>query len=190
MIMMTMDGKVGAQTVTIRDARQDELEHVAALILESFGEFENEIPRSVWEAAVAEWADVRGRLDEARLIVAEMGGRLVGTVTFYPEASLSRTEEWPAGWAAIRIFCVHPSARGHGIGRMLTDECIRLARARAVPTIALKTGQFMVVARALYEQAGFVRDPSMDHGWTGNGHVQTGMGGTVHALAYRYDFKT
>lgn len=188
--MKTADRKFAAQTVTIRDAGQDELDDVAALILESFGEFENEVPRPVWGAAVAEWADVRGRLDEAQLIVAEIGGRVVGSVTFYPEASLSRTEVWPAGWAAIRIFCVHPSARGHGIGRMLTDECLRRARARGVPTVALKTGQFMVVARALYERAGFVRDPSLDHGWTGDGFAETGAGGTVHALAYRYDFES
>ena len=186
--MKTVDPEVDAKTVTIREARQDELDDVATLILESFGEFENEFPRAVWEAAVAEWADVRGRLDEAQLIVAEQGGRIVGSVTFYPEAAHSRTESWPAGWAAIRIFCVHPSARGSGIGRMLTDECLRRASAGGVPTIALKTGQFMVAARALYERAGFVRDSSLDHGWTGGGFVETGTAGTVHALAYRYDF--
>jgi ribosomal protein S18 acetylase RimI-like enzyme len=174
--------------LVIRGARPDEAARVAALILQSFAEFENEVPAAVWEVATAEWTDVLGRWQEAELIVAERDGDLLGAVTFYPEGSLSRTEAWPPGWAALRIFCVSPRARRQGVGSALTQECIRRARERGIATIGLKTGLFMVAARAVYEKAGFVRDPELDHYWTGNGVVaEADQRTTVPALAYRMD---
>lgn len=176
--------------LVIRDARPEDTDRVATLILESYAEFENDVPASVWELAKAEWSNVLGRWEEAELIVAERGGELLGTVTFYPDGTLSRTESWPPGWAAIRIFCVSPRARKRGAGSALTQECIRRARERGIATIGLKTGLFMVAARAAYEKAGFVRDREHDHYWTGNGliHEADPATATVPALAYRMDF--
>lgn len=173
----------------IRDARPNDADRVVALILESYAEFENDMAASVWEAATAEWSDVLGRWDEAELIVAERDGELLGTVTFYPDGTLSRTESWPPGWAAIRIFCVSPRARKRGAGSALTQECILRARERGIATIGLKTALFMVAARAAYEKAGFVRDREHDHYWTGNGliHEADPATATVPALAYRMD---
>ncbi len=174
--------------LVIRGARPEEAARVAALILESFAEFENEVPAAVWEMATAEWSDVLGRWHEAELIVAERDGELLGAVTFYPDGTMSRTEAWPPGWAAVRIFCVSPRARRQGVGSALTQECIRRARERGIATIGLKTGLFMVAARAVYEKAGFVRDPEHDHHWTGNGVVAEGDEmATVSALVYRMD---
>ena len=182
----------GAATRTkpvIRDARPEEAGRVAALILGSYAEFENDIPATVWEAATAEWADVLGRWQEAELIVAERDGELLGAVTFYPDGTLSRTEAWPRGWAALRSFCVSPRARRQGVGSALTQECIRRARERGIVTIGLKTGLFMVAARAAYERAGFVRDREHDHYWVGDGVVADPdpATATVPAMAYRLD---
>ena len=55
-----------------------------------------------------------------------------------------------------------PIRRGRGIGRLLTEECIRRARAAACPAIGLHTTELMAVARAMYERMGFVRAPERD----------------------------
>lgn len=175
--------------LVIREGRLDEAERVAALILESYAEFEDEVPAAVWETATREWADVRGRWQDSELIVAERSGELLGAVTFYPDGTLSRTEAWPPGWGAVRAFCVSPRARRQGVGSALTRECVERARGRGILTVGLNTGLFMVAARAVYEQAGFVRDPRHDREWTGDllvaeAHASTP---TVSAVAYRLD---
>lgn len=175
--------------LVIRDARLEEAERVAGLVLESYAQFENEIPGAVWNVATAEWADVASRWQQAELIVAERDGELLGAVTFYPDGGLSRTEAWPAGRAALRVFCVSPRARRQGVGSALTQQCIQRARDRGIPTIGLLTGLFMVAARAVYERAGFVRDPDHDCYWTGDGVLAEADAttATVSAIAYRLD---
>lgn len=175
--------------LVIRDGRLDEAERVASLILESYAQFEDEIPAVVWETATREWADVRGRWQDSELIVAERSGELLGAVTFYPDGTLSRTEAWPPGWGAVRAFCVSPRARRQGVGSALTRACVERARGRGIMRVGLNTGLFMVAARAVYEQAGFVRDPEHDREWTGDSLVVEADAATptVSGLAYRLD---
>lgn len=175
--------------LVIRDGRLDEAERVAAVILESYAEYEDELPAVVWEAATREWADVRGRWQDSQLIVAERSGELLGAVTFYPDGTMSRTEAWPPGWGAVRAFCVLPRARCQGVGSALTRACVERARGLGIMTVGLNTGLFMVAARAVYEQAGFVRDPGFDREWTGDLLVDEvdASTPTVSAVAYRLD---
>ena len=62
----------------------------------------------------------------------------------------------------FRLLAVHPEARGRGLGRLLTEECIRRARASGRDAVGLHTTQLMNVARAMYERIGFVRVPALD----------------------------
>ena len=69
---------------------------------------------------------------------------------------------WPATWAGFRLLAVHPDARGRGVGRLLTEECIRRARETGRAAVGLHTTMLMNVARAMYERMGFVRIPEYD----------------------------
>lgn len=115
-----------------------------------------------WRAYEDEIRDVRRRLPAATLIVAEDGGRIVGAVTYYRDATKETNAPWPASWAVFRLLAVHPDARGRGIGRLLTEECIRRARAAGCVALGLHTTHLMDVARAMYERIGFVRVPELD----------------------------
>src|SRR5204862_7553902 len=101
--------------------------------------------------------------------------RIVGAVTYYPDGSGDSHAGWPGRWAVIRLLAVHPDARGRGVGRLLTEECIRRARASGAPAVGLHTTVFMSVARAMYERMGFVRMPELDF-WPIPG---------IHVMAYR-----
>jgi GNAT superfamily N-acetyltransferase len=146
----------------LRDARPDELDAVARLLRDAYMEYRKDLPPEAWEGYLADMMDVRGRLGEAELIVAEQDGELAGTVTLYPESRGSPQDGWPMGWAGVRLLGVHPSWRGRGIGRALMDECTRRCRERGVRTIGLHTTVMMEVARGMYERMGFVRVPEYD----------------------------
>jgi ribosomal protein S18 acetylase RimI-like enzyme len=50
---------------------------------------------------------------------------------------------------------VDPPARGHGLGRALTEECIRRAQRDEAPIIGLHTTPIMTVALPMYLRMGF-----------------------------------
>ncbi len=151
-----------ANQIMIRDAHVGEVDAIVDLLLASYAEYApapgDPIELS-WHAYRRELADVRGRWPIAQHLVASENATLLGTATFFPEAWLPQLGEdgWPEGYAGIRLLAVHPSARGKGLGRALTEECIERARALEREWIGLHTTQLMKVARGMYERMGFER---------------------------------
>ncbi len=84
---------------------------------DAYLEYRDSFPAERWELYLENIMDVRSRLGVSQLIVAELNRRIAGAVTLYLDASLSMQEQWPGGWAGIRLLAVHPAYRGRGIGR-------------------------------------------------------------------------
>jgi ribosomal protein S18 acetylase RimI-like enzyme len=146
----------------IRDARPDELDVTAEVMVAAYREY---VPRDApppLQDYLDEIRDVRSRLADSTLILAEDDGRILGAVTYYADAGKEPHAAWPSGWANFRLLAVAPGARGKGAGRALTEECLVRARASGRTTMALHTTQMMQVARAMYERMGFVRVPEFD----------------------------
>ena len=148
--------------MNIRNARIEELDEVIRVIVAAYDQYAALVSPEMWAPYARNVADVRSRLDESELIVAEEDGRILGAVTFYPDASVSRGEGWPQSYSGIRVLAVHPDARGLGLGRILTQECIRRSRDLGVQYVGLHTTEFMSVARGMYERMGFERAPEFD----------------------------
>lgn len=147
----------------IRDARPDERETVRALTLAAYAEYATLMAPSAWaglDRAVRSALDSEGA--EQR-IVAERGGRVVGSVMLFPPAcdaygsATART-----GWPELRLLAVAPEARGAGVGQALVEECVRRARAAGAPALGLHTSESMRAAMRVYRRLGFVRDPEHD----------------------------
>jgi len=154
----------------MRDAREDELDAVGAMMVEAYAQYMpapdadlTSEQRKVWDEYRDEIGDVRSRLAYSSLIVAEDDGEILGAVTFYPPSDgPSQNHELPSAWAGFRLLAVAPGARGRGIGRQLTQECIERARALNAPALGLHTTHLMDVARAMYQRMGFERTPEYD----------------------------
>ena len=176
--------------VRLRDARVSELDEVGRLLGEVYAAFRGHLPPQAWERYIGEIVDVRGRLGESELIVAERGERLVGTIGLYPDASRSPVERWPEGWASIRTLAVRAEARRQGVGEALARECLRRARQRTATAIGLHTAARMPAATRLYERLGFRRAPEFD---IEIGEMFTGRplppGQSWQAQAYRLDLE-
>ena len=145
--------------VTIREARDSEIDAIGELTVAAYaadGRITDEHPYA------SRLSDARARAREAVLLVAtDADGSLLGTVTYVPPGT--RFAELGAdGEAEVRMLAVAPAARGAGVGRLLSEECVRRARAAGCRALALSSASWMAPAHRLYGRLGFARTPERD----------------------------
>jgi GNAT superfamily N-acetyltransferase len=151
-----------AHEVTVREALAGELQEVGDLTIRAFREYRPLLTPQFIDWYEEDIRDVSGRLSRGTVLVADLGGRLAGTVTLLADGSGYGMHGWPLAWPVIRLLSVDPPARGRGIGTLLAAACVDRARNMGVPALGLHTAPFMAAARALYEGMGFERVPDYD----------------------------
>src|SRR6266568_1203839 len=138
-----------SDALTIRPVAPDEHEAAGALVVEAYRTLGDE-GDEFYEAVLR---DIGGRVETGNVIVAEMGGVVVGCVTLsIGQTELSEVEDPEA--ATIRMLGVSAAARGRGIGESLVRYCIDEARARGCRRVRLDTRTSMASAQRLYERFG------------------------------------
>jgi GNAT superfamily N-acetyltransferase len=91
--------------------------------------------------------------ERKRIVVAELGGTVVGAVHYEVDRAASS--------GRIGASAVHPSRQGRGIGRMMYEHVLGAMRAQGLRYATADTGggPGHAPARRAYERAGFVARP-------------------------------
>jgi ribosomal protein S18 acetylase RimI-like enzyme len=127
-------------------------EAVNQISLSAFQQYQHEY--NDWEAFASRIANMAALAASGEVIVARVEGQVAGAVT-YVGPGKEKAPFFEAEWPVLRMLVVGPHFRGRGIGRALTEECIKRAARDGAPVIALHTSRIMKVALSMYERMGF-----------------------------------
>jgi ribosomal protein S18 acetylase RimI-like enzyme len=131
--------------VEIGRANQHDAAAIELLIRESFREPEPAYTPEAFDIATPGQHEIESRIKEWEVWVAVRANVIVGTVSAHSEGSAMH----------IRSLAVHPSMRGHGIGKLLLERIEDFASANSYRRLLLNTTPFMDRAIRLYQAFGF-----------------------------------
>lgn len=150
-----------ATGLAIRRGARREIPQIVSVMEAAYAQYRGEVPPALFGAYLEDLRQLSVHWGEAQVLVAELDGRIAGSVLFYADAS-SEGLGLPRGWAGFRKLAVHPALRGRGLGRSLTEHCVEMADRVGVSAVGIHTASFMTAACRIYEQLGFRRCPEHD----------------------------
>jgi ribosomal protein S18 acetylase RimI-like enzyme len=139
--------------VRVRLMRPTEADAVSALIEGAYAA-DFELSEN-YRADIAAVAD-RARDHQVWVATDATSGRLLGTAST-PRAGAAISPLARDGELDFRFLGVAAEARRRGIGELLVQHVLLLARLRGIRRVVLNTGPDMVAAQRLYERLGFER---------------------------------
>ncbi len=167
------EASTGPPDLVVRVARPDEWQRAGAIAEESYraaGHLEQD---HGYDEVLR---DVASRAEPGPVLVAEVGGRLVGTVTVTPAGS-PHAEIARPGEIEFRYLGVHASVWRAGVARAMVDAVVAHARAAGAQRLVCCVIDWNDPAHRLYLRYGFRRAPGRD--WTPVPGIML--------LAYEYD---
>ncbi len=159
---------MNAPVYTVRNAEPHEFEEIGQLMVRVYSQVDG-FPRADEQpdyyrmlANIGEWTQ---RPATELLVAVSDSGHIGGAIVYFSDMQYygsggTATQEKNA--AGFRLLAVDPAARGQGLGKRLSEECIRRAKAAHKKHVVIHSTKFMQVAWKMYEQLGFERAGDLD----------------------------
>jgi ribosomal protein S18 acetylase RimI-like enzyme len=135
------------EEVIVRRARPADAEIIHQVLLAAFRGLRGRgYSHQALEAAIVPPEETRRRIAQgAHVLVAEAGGRVVGTATGLEEHEALH----------VCSVAVHPDSQGQGVARRLMEALENIARQHGCHKLWLQTAWAMTEAIALYKRLGY-----------------------------------
>jgi ribosomal protein S18 acetylase RimI-like enzyme len=150
--------------VKIRLARPEDDERLGEILVAGYvTAYARKMPQVVLsDRRKAELRDVGNKREQATVLVAELAGRVVGTVTLWKQGA-TQSEAWLPDAADLRHLAVDPALQGKGLSKALLDEAERIVREEwRLSAVCLHVRRGNVGVARLYVSRGYVREPEGD----------------------------
>ena len=150
--------------ITIDVLAEAEKEDVRHLLVESYGQYEQEFSNPEhWQAYLS---SIRASVDSPdvdQILVAKSNQHILGTLQLFQssEKAYGRPELQITS-PIIRLLAVHPQARGRGIAQELLKVGVHYAKSKGATALYLHSSDKMTKAIRLYEWLGFKRDQTKE----------------------------
>jgi GNAT superfamily N-acetyltransferase len=139
--------------LSLRDAKREEVAAIVKMLADDELGRAREAIGDPLPATYYEAYDELARDENNRLLIAEMGGRIVGTLQITFIRGLSRRGARRAQIEDVRVAGPH---RGTGIGEQIVRAAIKIARDAGCSMVQLTTDKRRKDAHRFYERLGFV----------------------------------
>jgi GNAT superfamily N-acetyltransferase len=159
MSMETLLAEAEAAPAMVRKARRGDLGTVCQLLAGAAQlPYRWVMAPEVHAGFLSRLLDVEARLDTEEILVAERGGKVVGTASYQHQGQ----PPWPERWAVVQALAVDEALHRRGIEGNLIDACIRFAQLDRAVALGVHLPPFAPSARWVYESRGFRRTPLWD----------------------------
>jgi ribosomal protein S18 acetylase RimI-like enzyme len=156
------------QDFTIRNAKPDEFEKIGKLMVNVYSQLEGfpkESEQPNYYKMLANVGELTNKPETELLVAVSSNGKIAGCVVFFGDMKYygsggTATKEQNA--SGFRLLAVDPLSRGQGIGKLLTNECIRKAKDKKLHQLIIHTTMAMQTAWKMYENLGFKRSEDLD----------------------------
>lgn len=150
--------------VTVREARPQDDERIGDLLVEAFvAAYARKMPEViVSDERKKSLRDVAGKRRQATILVAELEGKVVGTV-FLIKPGAPDSEAWLADAADLRQLATDVTLHGRGLAGALLDRIEQIAREDwKMKYVCLHVRRGAEGLARLYRKRGYVRDSAGD----------------------------
>jgi len=156
------------QEYTVRNAMPGEFEKIGKLMVQVYSQLEGfpkESEQPNYYKMLANIGELTNKPETELLVAVSSDDKIVGGVVYFSDMKYygsggTATNEQNA--SGFRLLAVDPLTRGKGIGKLLTNECIRKAKDKKVYQMIIHTTMSMQTAWKMYENLGFKRSEDLD----------------------------
>lgn len=159
---------IAVDAYTIKEANPKEFNTIGDLMVMVYDQldgFPSVIEQPEYYSMLRNIGELTRKPKVTLLTAISKGHKIVGAVLYFGDMS-----QYGSGGTAIhekeaagfRLLAVHPSHRGHGLGKVLTQACIDEAKKQGRNTLVIHSTKAMKLAWSMYERMGFKRAVDLD----------------------------
>lgn len=152
----------------IRNAKPSEFQEIGQLMVDVYGGLEG-FPKADEQPAYYEKlvniGDFTKNPETELLIAISSDGKILGGVLYFGDMQYygsGGTAPLEKNASGFRLLAVSTLARGMGVGKALSEACIKKARGKGHQQVIIHTTQYMKLAWGMYERLGFKRSEDLD----------------------------